>query len=230
MNQAIKNILQSLCGNYVGVDVETTAIAPREGSIISMGFVPFILSLRESDSFPQIEIQWNSINEFWFECVNADSIKKVYGHRETIEWHINKNEAFPMYEKAAHIAGPADLIKLQDAFNSFFKVGKYNFLSRHAFDANWLEEKHKELFECIHYRNFVDIANIIKGTGIIDKTLYRTLETEAIDKAKEYQTIKLPEFVIPCSNEFAKHRAISDCLIDAFFMNEIMLYLWRNKG
>lgn len=228
MNLICQNILKSLAGDYVVVDLETTALNPKDGVIISMGFIPFTISLVPETLKPVLAIHHEHILEDWYGPTNAQSLIAGFGNPETIDWHLNKNEAFPYYEGIAMKAGIPDPDKTHKAFLTFFKEKNFNFLSRHSFDANWLAEKSKTFFDTIHYRNFVDIANILKGTGIIDKELYRELEARAIDRAKEYQTSLFLDYIIPELEVFIKHRAISDCFIDMSFLYEVALYIWRN--
>lgn len=228
MNLICQNILKALCGDYVGVDLETTALNPKDGVIISMGFVPFSISLVPETLKPVLAIHHEHILEDWYGPTNAHALIAGFGNSETIDWHLNKNEAFQYYEGLAIKAGIPDLDKTHKAFLTFFKEKNFNFLSRHSFDANWLAEKSKTFFDTIHYRNFVDIAKILKGTGITDNVLYRTLEARAVDRAKEYQTSLLPGYLIPKPEVFVKHRAISDCFIAMFFLYEVAMYIWRN--
>lgn len=228
MNLICQNILKSLASDYVVVDLETTALNPKDGVIISMGFVPFTISLAK-DGRPVLTSDWESVNEFWFQRVDEYSLRNlVFGNKETIEWHIENNEAFPFYYGLANEVSPAEEKTIAPFFKEYFGNKKYNFLSRHAFDAKWIAEEFPETYDHIHYRNFVDIANILKGTGIADKELYRTLEARAVERAKEYQTSLLPGYLIPKPEIFVKHRAISDCLIDMIFLHEVAMYIWRN--
>jgi len=226
LNEISLNIIKSLCGNYVSCDLETTALKPAEGLIISMACVPFDITMNDR-GIPTVNIQGYDIKEWWNYAIDKQELNLLWGNEQTRQWHIEKNEAFPFYLGLANDARGASRFDRNMFFTEFFKDQQASFLSRHAFDANWIAYHYPQEFETINYRKFVDISSLIKGMGFEDRKLYKELEAKAIEGASTYQRYMIANSVIPNQTIFYKHRAVSDCLIDIFLLKEMLDYIWQ---
>lgn len=234
MNPVAANIIESLVGNWCLVDCETTSLEPATGALISVGFLPFTITQNyEQGGKPEFNISTqHKPAELWF--FNAELVGQlsVAYDEGTMQWHRNKNPAFAHYHDLYIETAEANLNNAGDYFSAMFKNDNYNFISRHAFDANWLKEHWLSVFESIHYRNFYDISSMLRGMGFQNEKLYRQIQGEAKRDAMSMQAGGLFPGV-PKSSLYVEHRPFTDTLIDFNILKratDFIYYAGREAG
>lgn len=228
MNMLMQNIIESMTGNWCLVDCETTSLDPETGALISVGFLPFSITVNfDHGGKPELNISTSWLaNEVWFfnaEVIDQMNIKQDAG---TMQWHRNKNPAFAHYRDLYIESVEKDISGVAEYIGRMFKNHDYNFISRHAFDANWLKKHWPAIFETIHYRNFYDIASMIRGMGFQNEKLYRQIQGEAKRAAMSTQASGIFPGV-PLSNLYVEHRPFTDTLIDFHILQKMLDFVWH---